>query len=410
MAALLLTLGEGGAVKNINFGTLEVKPLISDRQSYESNIYLTRNAPKFAWINRGELGVEFADKVDSRLNRTAIQSFISDALTRFADKVGSRLRLTGGYTMEFLSYSRDISINNVTHHMANLAVEASLPQNVTATIKDSYVQTTDQATSELPTLTHRMQNIAELNMAAPLRGKLGFNLAAQHTYNNYLATTFNMLDRQEMLVGGDVTYRVQPKTQLVLGYRYGVMSYRVPSAKNGDSFYNNLDLGITGYITQKLVGTVKAGVQYRRYTESLNQARDRITTPGYSLQLAWQPVELTDIIIYGKRSNVETSVDPASGNSRFYTSTMGDIALSRQVHKINAGLGFNYESITYAESTAATGKKRLDAYSSVRLTAEYNRQKWFRATAGYILKSRVSNNNRFDYRDDIISLELKGLF
>ena len=80
------------------------------------------------------------------------------------------------------------------------------------------------------------------------------------------------------------------------------------------------------------------------------------------------------------------------------------------MHKIKAGLGFNYESITYAESTAATGKKRLDNYTSVRLTAEYDRRKWFRATAGYILKNRASNNNRFDYRNDIISLELKGMF
>ena len=410
MAALLLSLGEGGAIKNLHFGTLEVKPLVSDRQSYESNIYLTRNAPKFAWINRGELGVAFSNKADSRLDRTATPSFISEALTRFADKLGSRLSLTGGYTVEFLSYSRDIAINNVTHHTASMAVEASLPKSVTVTLKDSYAQTTDQATSELPTLTHRMQNIAELNMAAPLRGKLGFNLAAQHTYNDYLATAFNMLDRQEMLVGGDVTYRVQPKTQLVLGYRYGVMSYKEPSAKKGDSFYNNLDLGITGNIAQKLVGTIKAGVQYRCYTERLNQALDKIATPVYSLQLAWQPVELTDVIIYGKRSNVETSVDSTSGNSRFYTSTMGDIDLSRQVRKIKAGLGFNYESITYAESTAATGKKRLDVYTGVRLTAEYNRQKWFKATAGYIIRNRASNNNLVGYRNDIISLELRGMF
>lgn len=381
-AALLLTAADAAAVQNIKLGALEINPLVSVQQSYDSNIYLTRNAPKSAHINRAGLGADFAVKA------------------------GSRLDLKASYTAEFLSYSRATSINNATHHIGGLAAEARLPKDVTVTLDDRYLQTTDQATSELTARALRVQNTAGVHVEAPIRGRLGFNLAAQHTYHNYLATVNDLLDRQEMLVGGDVTFKVQPKTKLFLGYRYGTMAYKIASAEKGDAFYNNVDLGLTGNIAPKLVGTIKAGVQFRRYEERLNLAANDVNTGGYSAQLAWKPVELTDVVLFAKRGNVETTY----GDSRFYTSNMGDLALSRRVRKITAGVGFNYEAVAYAEKTAAAGHKRLDTNTSARVTAEYDIQKWLKAGAGYIYRNRGSNENAFEYHDNIVRLELKGIF
>lgn len=382
IAALMLTAANAGAVQNIKFGTLEIKPLVSVQQGYDSNIYLAKNARKSAHINRSGLGVELVNKV------------------------GSRLDLRGGYTAEFLSYSRAADINNATHHVASLGASARLPRDVDVTLDDKYLQTTDQATSELTARALRVQNTAGVKVEAPIRGKFGFNLAAQHTYHNYLATANNLLDRQEMLAGGDVTYRVQPKTRLLLGYRYGTMAYKLASAEKGDSFYNNVHLGLTGNIAPKLTGTVKAVVQFRRYEERLNQAANRTTTGGYDAQLVWKPAELTDVKFYGARGNIETTY----GDNRFYTSTVGDLALSREVRKIKAGLGCTYETIAFPEKTAATGKKRLDTNTSMRLTAEYNVRKWLKAGAGYTYRIRASNEKAFDYNDNIVSLSLKGIF
>lgn len=381
-AVLILTAVRAGAVQNIKYGSLEINPLVSVQQSYDSNIYLTKAAPKSAWINRTGLGVGLVNKV------------------------GSRLDLIGGYTIEFLSYSRATNINNATHHLANLGATARLSKRVTGALVDSYMQTTDQATSELTARALRVQNMAGVNVEAPLRGDLGFNLAVQHVYNNYLNSAFDMLDRQEMLAEGDVTYKVQPKTKLVLGYRYGTMDYRIPSAKNGDATYNNLDLGVSGSLAPKLVGTVKGGVQFRNYEKRLNQAANSITTFGYNAQLAWKPVESTDVIFYGARGNIESTY----GDSRFYTSSMGDVTLSRQVRKIKAGLGVTYEDVRFPESTAATGKKRHDGNTSIHADAEYGIQKWLKAGAAYAYKSRASNERAFKYRDNVFSVSLKGLF
>ena len=380
--ALMLTAANAGAVQNIKFGsTLDINPMASISQSYDNNIYLTKSAPKSAWINRTGLGVDFVNRI------------------------GSRLDLTGGYTAEFISYSHSPRANDATHQLANLAVEARLPREVVVNLKDNYMLTTDQASSDLTRRVLRVQNTSEADVVAPLRGRFGFNLSAQHIYNNYLATNPE-LDRQEILAGGDITYKLQPKTKLLLGYRYGTLSYKEAAAETGNSYYNNLDIGITGSIAPKLTGTVKAGAQFRKYPNRISNASDSSTTAGYSAQLVWKPAELTDVIFYGKRGNVETKYN----NSRYYTSTVGDITLSREVRKIKAGLGFNYESTSYSEKTQLTGRTRVDTNISLRLTADYNVQKWLKAGAGYVYKSRTSNETGFEYTDSVIGLNLKGIF
>lgn len=382
ISVLMLTAANAGAMQNLKYGALEINPLVSVQQSYDSNIYLTKDQRKSANINRTGLGVGLVAKV------------------------GSRLDLKGAYTLEFLSYSRAASVNNATHHVASLGAEARLPKSIAVKLEDSYAQTTDQATSQLTPRALRVQNTAALDIEAPIRGKFGFGLSAQHTYHNYLAAANSTLDRQETLVGGDVTYKLQPKTKLFLAYRYGTLAYKEAADEAGDSTYNNVDLGLTGNIAPKLVGTVKAGMQYRKYANDLATADNKINTGGYSAQLVWKPLQLTEVIFYGKRANVESSYV----NSRFYTSTVADLTLSRQVRKIKAGLGFNYETIAYPEGTTAVSPKRLDTNTNVRVTAEYNIQKWLKADAGYTYKNRASNENAFEYFDNVFTLGVKALF
>lgn len=385
-----LTAASAGAMQNIKFGaTLDINPVVSVQQSYDSNIYLADKAPKSALINRSGLGVGLVNKI------------------------GSRLDLKGGYTAEFLSYSRDSNINNVTHQLANFSATARLPRDMVAALDDDYKLTSDPANSADYKRARRVQNIAGFTLNAPIRGKFGFNLAAQHTYHNYLAGTYNILDRQETLVGGDISYRLQPKTSLVFGYRYGTMAYRLASVNKGDSHYNNLHLGVTGHLASKLTGTVKAGVQFRNYERSLVQssrkAKNNVATGGCNVQVVWKPEQLTDVTLLGGRGNVETSYG-SNDNSRYYTSTMADVMLSRQVNKIKAGLGLNYEDLAFPEKYTTINKKRADTNTGVRLTAEYNIQKWLKAGLGYAYKHRTSNVKSFGYSDSIVSLDLKGMF
>jgi hypothetical protein len=381
IAAALLMPAAAGAQGNIKFGNLAVNPFVSTQESYDSNIYLTNTQRKSALINRSAIGVDLLHNL------------------------GSRYNLKGGYSMELLGYSRESNINDAVHHNANVGATAKLPNDITVMVEDRWKQTTDQSTSQTVERAQRVENTAAFNLNAPVRGKFGFTVAVQHVYNNYLNNN-PTLDREEFQAGFDLDYKWQPKTKLFMSYRHGMLSYQTGHAN--DATFDNVDLGITGNIAPKVQGTVKAGMQMRKYGEDIANAKEDATTAQYSAQANWKPVEKTEVIVFAKRGNVETNYNEA----RFYTSTLTDITITRAVRKVKLGLGLSYEDVRYSEINVTSNhtKKRIDENASVRLTADYNIQKWLVANAGYTYKDRSSNFDSFEYKDNIITVGLKAMF
>jgi hypothetical protein len=283
---------------------------------------------------------------------------------------------------------------------------------MTVAVTDKYAETTDQATTQETDRAERVQNNATVRFEAPIRGKFGFALEAGHTYHNYLATANSPLDREELLSGADITYQLMSKTRAMISYRYGDLNY-VKNTGKGDATYNNVEAGLVGNIAPKLTGTVKAGLQMRKYARGNTGVDNDIDTFGYSAQLLWKAVPRTEIILYARRANVETSY----GDSRFYTTTLTDLAFSREVRKVKLTLGGSYETIEYAEDTNAVTlpRPREDENITARLMAEYTIQKWLKADLGYNYKARLSNdsdsgNVEFGYRNNVISASLKAMF
>lgn len=380
LAAVLLVPAAAGAQQNIKIGNMDVNPFMGTQETYDSNIYLTKTARRGSSINRSALGFDLLEKA------------------------GSRLDLTGGYSMEVLSYSRAAAINNAVHHNANFGAVAKLPKEMTLAVTDKYKQTTDQATSELTQRAQRIENTAGVNIDAPLRGDLGFALVAQHVYNNYMDSAFAGLDREEFLFGADVSYKLQPKTKLFVSYRNGKLTYQTGNV--GDATYNNVDLGLTGNIAPKVTGTVTVGMQARKYKNDLLTAKNTGSTMGYTAQVAWKALERTDVTLLGKRANVESTY----GISRYYTSTLADLSIARQLNKVKVAIGGSYEGIQYPERTTTASPKRLDENTSARITADYNVQKWLNANAGFTYKNRNSNERVFEYNDKIFSIGIKAMF
>lgn len=380
IAAVLLMPAVATAQGNIKFGNLEVNPFVSTQETYDSNIYMTKTQRKSAMINRSVMGVDLVENL------------------------GSRYDLKAGYNMELLGYSRETDDNNAAHHNAMLGFAAKLPKGMGFKVDDKYSQTTDQATTQYTERAKRVQNVMGMSFNAPLRGKFGFNLAVQHTYHNYISNN-PTLDREELLMGFDVDYKWQPKTKLFLSYRHGILNYQ--AGFTNDATYENIDVGMVGKIAPKLTGTVAVNTQLRKYDKDLGNAKDDATTAGYSAQLKWVPMAKTDVIVYGKRANVETNY----GDARFYTSSLTDITVSRMVRKIKVGMGLMYEDVRYSdEYSSSVARKRADENFSLRLTADYKIQKWLCANFGYTYKDRSSNFDTFEYKDNMISLGLKAQF
>lgn len=383
IAALMLLPLTAGAQQNLKIGNLEINPFLSTQESYDSNIYLTRDQAKSALINRSAIGVNLVENL------------------------GSRYDLMGGYNMELLGYSRETEINNAVHHNANLGFKGNMPKGITVTVDDKWKQTTDQATSQTVERALRVENTASVVFNAPLRGKFGFAVAAQHVYNNYLDTAYGTLDREETQVGLDLEYKWQPKTKLFVAYRHGMLNYQV--GYTNDATFDSVEVGATGSIAPKVQGTVKAGVQMRKYEDDLNDAKEDANTAQYSAQAVWKPVEKTDVTLFAKRGNVETNY----GDARFYTSTLTDLSVSRMVRKFKVTVGLSYEDVRYSDkrdTLSATEIIRKDENASARLTVDYNIQKWLVANAGYSYKDRSSNFDQFEYKDNVVTVGLKAMF
>jgi hypothetical protein len=156
---MMLMPAAAGAQQNLKLGNLEINPFLSTQESYDSNIYLTRDAAKSALINRSVIGVNLVENL------------------------GSRYDLKGGYNMELLGYSRETQINDAVHHNADLGFKGNMPKGITVTVDDKWKQTTDQATSQTVERAQRVENTMGFNLNAPLRGKFGFALVAQQVIN-----------------------------------------------------------------------------------------------------------------------------------------------------------------------------------------------------------------------------------
>ncbi|HOW88673.1 MAG TPA: outer membrane beta-barrel protein [Elusimicrobiales bacterium] len=382
--ALLLTLQAGSAfaLQNIKLAGVDINPVFSSQEKYDSNIYLTRDLVKASLYNRSMGGLNLA-------------------------KEGSRLKVDVGYNVEGLFYSRAHRINDAVHHNANASVEMKLAEGRTLKASDRYAATTDQATSELTARAKRVQNNAELVYDSPLKGRLGFSVDAQHIVNDYLVKAYKNLDRDEIIGGASLNYKVQPKTTLFLAYHFGSLKYWERALSGtGSALHSNVDAGISGNIAPKLTGKLMAGAQFRTYRKELAGASRKKTTGGYGAQLAWKPVSKTEVVLYGKRGNVESTFS----NSRFYTSTLNDLSVSREINKFKATLGASYESIRYPEEVPGDNAKRRDSYWNGRAGLDYNIQKWLKAGVGYAYKTRVSNYRSNNYVDNITTLEVKGMF
>jgi hypothetical protein len=383
IAAMMLMPAAAGAQQNLKLGNLEINPFLSTQESYDSNIYLTRDAAKSALINRSVIGVNLVENL------------------------GSRYDLKGGYNMELLGYSRETQINDAVHHNADLGFKGKMPKGITVTVDDKWKQTTDQATSQTVERAQRVENTMGFNLNAPLRGKFGFALVAQHVYNNYFDPAYATLDREEVQVGANLEYKWQPKTKLFVSYRHGILNYQVGYAN--DATFDNVEVGATGQIAPKVQGTVTAGAQMRKYDEDLNDAKDDANTAQYSAQAVWKPVEKTDVTLFAKRGNVETNY----GDARFYTSTLTDLSVSRMVRKFKVTVGLSYEDVRYSDkrnTLSATELVRKDENANARLLVDYNIQKWLTANFGYSYKDRSSNFDQFEYKDNVVSLGLKAMF
>jgi len=377
---------------NIHWGQLALHPYYQLTEVYDSNIYLVpRDLPgrvvgpgvRGSWITKNELALEAV------LPWRNIHT------------------LTAGYGVESHNYSTDPRVNDTINQRAHLDYAYAGAYGLTFRAGDRYLNTRDQASSQLVERDRRWANevYGALDYAQP-NGYLTGGVDASHTVNKYLGQAIaRLLNRYSERIGFNIGYRVLPKTRVYAAYHRGITHYTVGRAvgeQDKNSKSHDVALGVSGNIAPKVTGQVEAGMSYRQYDEAPVGGVTRITrNMTVTSNLVYKPSDRTDFILALSRGLQES----ISGANRFYLSNTAQFDVKHKFpYKFSAGasLAFGldkYPDTQFIGATGARGDRRDDIYQG-GAWVEYDIQSWLSTGLSYIFRERNSTlSGEFNYLD-----------
>jgi hypothetical protein len=376
---------------NLHWGQLELHPHYRFVELYDSNIYLVPKPNNGISVGRGVRG--------SFIHRNILG--LETALP-----IGALHRLTAGYEAQIDKYSYEPRTNDTVNQRAHLDWEYRGAYGVTVRAGDEYVNTNDQAFSQLIERETRWYNRA--HVAAdyrPENGRLAGGVDASHTTNKYVGPTLGrLLNRYTTRAGFNVGYMVQPKTKAYAAYHRGVTHYTVhrelPNQDKNHKFHD-MDFGVEGQITPKVEGRVETGLTVRDYDEAPIGAvtrRTRNWTIGTSLM--YKPQDRTTVYLQLHRLLQES----ISAGNRFYISHNAILDIKHKLpYKFSVGVNgaFGVDKYPDSQTTAsgATGMRRDDIYQG-GAWVEYDIQEWLSTGLSFIHRDRFSTFPAdFNYTD-----------
>jgi len=366
----------------IHIGTLEIYPLASATQEYDSNIYLEpKNEENDDFISDITLGM----KAQMPLIPQREEDFM----------------LHVSYQADIIEFWRH-TLNDRIDHTVEGELDFTFANDFRLEIEESFKKTADPPNSERTSLDKRFRNTLDTILTYD-REKIRFKGSYMMLRDDY--DGLNNLDKTDHMFTGSSFYQIFPKISLLAEYNFGMITYD-SNETNSDSKYHQMRLGVEGDLWSKVTGTVKAGYRYVRYDE-----RDKSDFSSFTLfgNIKYNATERTEINIYAERTSQESSY---STNSYFEVNNIG-IKLD---HQLLERLWFNGESFfqynLYPTETTEGSKtdKREDLLWGLGAGTKYEVKEWWFINADYEFKQRNSNFVAYDYYDHKISAKVSVMF
>ena len=363
------------------------KYFLDTKGVYDSNIYLTANAETFAYINQTAVGFKFK------------QGFQNSYVY-------------GGYKFDLLTYSEQQSANNAVYHDVHGGFKIKFPSELTVALKENYIATTSQETSEMTVRAKRTKNDLNFFTEFPLSGKLGLRANLRHINHNYLPSSLNSMDRSHLYASGGFTYLFFPETSVFVNYKYDGTDFK--SVNTHDAKSHNASISIEKKLSPEIIGKIGAGFEFRKYENNFvlapNTSGNKYDTFTFDAQVVWKPQSQSRVILIAERKNIETGLDIVNELSRFYTSTLIDLSWFHTMDKFDFNLGFGWEIAQYPEINNDAAKRRDDRYSTFRAEISWHLKTWLTAGVNYGFKNRSSNLVTTEYDGHIGGISLKSAF
>lgn len=376
---------------NLQWGQLDLHPYYRFTEIYDSNIYLVPRPNSGISVGRGVRG--------SFIHRNQIG--IETALP-----IGALHKVMAGYELQYDKYSFEPRLNDTANQRAHLDWTYRGARGLTYSAGDQYVNTTDQAFSQLVERERRWMNTAYASVDyRPENGRLAGGLDASHTTHKYVGPLLGrQLNRYTQRAGFNVGYMVQPKTKAYAAYHRGVTHYTVhrelPNQDRNHKFHD-VDFGVEGQLTPKTEGKVETGMTYRQYDEAPIGAVTRETRNWtVATSLTYKPQDRTTVYLQLYRALQES----ISAGNRFYISHSAILDVKHKLpYKfsvgVNGALGIDRYPDSQTTASGATGQRRDDIYQG-GAWVEYDIQEWLSTGVSFIHRDRFSTFPAdFNYTD-----------
>jgi len=373
LLATLLSMSETATeAKEIRLGPVRFKPLVRIQQKYEDNIFLEVTDKKIDYI-------------------TTVTPILAFELP-FA---GYRASL--GYAFNAVKF-----VNHPRQDSYNHEVNASLGFNFTnfkLEVENDFEDTREIADTELSRRIHRAKNDVRADASTEL-SRINLDFGFRNIFDDYKEAAWQHEDRYESIFALKTSYRILPKTSLLLEYNLGGVRYY--SAHNPNADYHQGYIGIEGRLTARSFSIIKVGYQARNYKRSG-------VADFYGLVTSISLTERFSGNDIAKLAFVRSAVESTYGVNNYYEANRLIAEYSHKFTKRFAGTlsgAFQLNSYPRETTEGSESKKRKDTLWSTGIRLNYEFRRWMSIELGYNHDARDSNLGVFDYGDNITTLTL----
>lgn len=362
--------------KGIKLGPVIAHPSFSVKEQYDDNVFLDPDSKKHDFITTLTPGV-------------GLELPFSDNKLKFDYKVD---------IARFADYDSQNSVN----HDVNGLLELNF-RDIVFNCGDRFEKKFDRPDSEFTSRVKYDRNTAKAT-AAMMLNRLGFDLGYSNLWYDYKTSDYKDEDRYEHTVDLIASYRFLPKTSLLLEFDYGHIEYDTGVKSNSDS-YQPL-VGLRGKLTAKSTAEIKVGYQSRNYK--------REGEPDFSSVVAIASIveEFTPsdkLTLNFLRKPYESQY---SSNNYYALTGPSATYVHKFTDKFSGKLSAAYQLNAYPQQTIEDGisKKRKDNFWSMGTGITYDIKKWLSCGLDYEYKQRDSNFGKFDYKDNLVTLNASAAF
>lgn len=352
----------------------KITPFISERVEYESNIF----------------------QVPSRSQDDVIFKTIPGFVLELP--LG-RHKIDLGFRTEILRYV-DLENQDTEHYFVLGNVLLDFPGGLKFKLKEDFARTSDPPGTELTGRIKSSTNVLSpsVEYGFTQRYAIGLDYVWAHVRFDDVV---NQLDRDEHTVGLTGFYRVQPKTDLLVNFSYGIKDFERASNRDVSRYIGAV--GVRGEITSRLVSTFRVGYEVRDPDHGDIGAYSGIVIGG---DFVYTPTDRTRITLVTERA-VQESV--FATNVAFLANLVtlsAEHFLTPKLLLTGRLFGGNGDYFEKARKVNGSFDWRNDWVYAFSVGVEYQIQKWLGVSADYTHSRRDSNFDNFDFKDDLVGAKV----